>query len=76
MGRKIKGLVDMLHFSLDSPNREEHNKSRGVECFDFVMDSIKIAKDLGERPDIIFTVFDSNINQIETVYNASRNLMI
>lgn len=65
---KIKGLVDMLHFSLDSPNREEHNKSRGVECFDFVMDSIKIAKKLGERPDIIFTVFDSNIHQIETVY--------
>lgn len=65
---KIKGLIDMLHFSLDSPNREEHNKSRGVECFDFVMDSIKIAKKLGERPDIIFTVFDSNIHQIETVY--------
>ena len=65
---KIKGLVDMLHFSLDSPNREEHNKSRGVECYDFVMDSIQIAKELGERPDIIFTVFDSNINQIEAVY--------
>lgn len=66
---KIKGLVDMLHFSLDSPNREEHNQSRGVNCFDFVMDSIKIAKDLGERPDIIFTVFESNIHQLETVYN-------
>ena len=65
---KIKGLVDMLHFSLDSSNREEHNKSRGVNCFDFVMDSIQIAKKLGERPDIIFTVFDSNMDQIEKIY--------
>jgi len=66
---KIKGLVDMLHFSLDSSNREEHNKSRGVECFDFVMDSIRIAKKLGERPDIIFTVFENNLDQIEKIYN-------
>jgi len=66
---KIKGLVDMLHFSLDSSNREEHNKSRGVECFDFVMDSIRIAKKLGERPDILFTVFENNLDQIEKIYN-------
>ena len=65
---KIKGLVDMLHFSLDSSNREEHNKSRGVECFDFVMDSIEIAKKLGERPDIIFTVFDHNLDETENIY--------
>ena len=66
---KLRGLVDMLHFSLDSANREEHNKSRGVNCFDFVMDSIQIAKQLGERPDIIFTVFDHNLDQIEKIYN-------
>ncbi|MSQ80004.1 MAG: radical SAM protein, partial [Flavobacteriaceae bacterium] len=31
---KLKGLIDMLHFSLDSPIEEEHNLSRGVKCFD------------------------------------------
>ena len=65
---KIKGKIDMLHFSLDSYNREEHNKSRGVNCYDFVIDSIQIAKKLGERPDIIFTVFEHNLDQIEKIY--------
>jgi MoaA/NifB/PqqE/SkfB family radical SAM enzyme len=65
---KLKGKIDMLHFSLDSPDREEHDKMRGVKCFDFVMDSIRIAGELGERPDILFTVFDHNIHKIERIY--------
>ncbi len=66
---KLKGKIDMLHFSLDSPDREKHNESRGVACYDFVINSIKLAKDLGERPDIIFTVFEDNIDEIEVVYS-------
>ncbi len=66
---KLAGLVDMLHFSLDSADKETHDKMRGVQCFDKVMESIKIAKELGERPDILFTVFDSNVDEIEAVYN-------
>ncbi|MDJ1480554.1 radical SAM protein [Cytophagaceae bacterium YF14B1] len=65
---KLKGLIDMLHFSLDSPIREEHDASRGVKCFDFVMESIQIAKRLGEKPDILFTVFEYNTHQIESVW--------
>ena len=55
---KLHGLVDMLHFSLDYYNPEKHNLSRGVNCYDHVLDSIKIAISLGERPDILFTVFE------------------
>ncbi|MGZ5244480.1 MAG: radical SAM protein [Bacteroidia bacterium] len=66
---KLKGLVDMLHFSLDSPIAEEHNKSRNVNCFDHLIKSISIAKDLGERPDILFTVHSENIHQIQQVYD-------
>ena len=65
---RLRGLVDMLHFSLDSPEPEEHDLSRGVKCFDKVMESIQVAKSLGERPDILFTVFESNIHQIEKVW--------
>jgi MoaA/NifB/PqqE/SkfB family radical SAM enzyme len=65
---KLRGLVDMLHFSLDSPNRDEHDASRGVPCFDAVMESIGIARSLGERPDILFTVFEHNTHQIEAVW--------
>ena len=65
---RLRGKVDMLHFSLDSVHREEHDTGRGVACFDFVMQSIEIARGLGERPDILFTVFRNNLDQIEQVY--------
>ena len=67
---QLKGLIDMLHFSLDSPDKEEHDKLRGVACFDFVMQSIQIALSLGERPDILFTVFDHNIQLIKRLYES------
>jgi len=65
---KLRGLIDMLHFSLDSPDRDEHDASRGVKCFDKVMESIQIARSFGERPDVLFTVFEKNIDQIERVW--------
>ncbi len=64
----LKGLVDMLHFSLDAGTKLKHDASRGVACFDFVMESIQIAKSLNERPDILFTVFEDNVGEIETIY--------
>lgn len=65
---KLRGLIDMLHFSLDSPNEKEHNSSRGVDCYEHVMKSIETATSLGDQPDILFTVFEHNIDQIEDVY--------
>jgi MoaA/NifB/PqqE/SkfB family radical SAM enzyme len=69
MAERLKGLIDMLHFSLDSPIEAEHNASRGVQLFDKLLESIQVAKSLNERPDILFTVFSHNIHQIEEVYN-------
>mgnify|MGYP001110530516 CR=1 FL=1 len=66
--QKLKGKIDMLHFSLDTADQEKHDAMRGVKCFDFVMKSIEIAQSLGERPDILFTVFDENIEEIREVY--------
>ncbi|RIJ43112.1 radical SAM protein [Pontibacter oryzae] len=65
---RLKGKVDMLHFSLDSADKQEHDTGRGVACYDFVMESIEVAKQLGERPDILFTVFKHNLHQLEEVY--------
>ena len=67
--QKLRGNVDMLHFSLDTADKEKHDAMRGVACFDFVMESIEIAKSLGERPDILFTVFNENVGEIESVYH-------
>ena len=69
LAERLKGKIDMLHFSLDSAHKEEHDKGRGVACYDFVMESVKVAKKLGERPDILFTVFKHNLDQLEQVYN-------
>lgn len=67
---KIKGNVDMLHFSLDYASAEKHDTARGVKCFDSVTSSIKTALQIGEKPDILMTVFDENINEIEAIYNS------
>ncbi len=66
--RELKGLVDMLHFSLDSADEATHNASRGVECYAFFVRSLEVALRLGERPDILFTVTAWNIHEIEAVY--------
>ena len=76
---KIQGKIDMLHFSLDYFDRDRHNAARGVDCYDHVMESIKISKSLGERPDILFTVFEDNVDEIGPVYEnicLPNNLML
>ncbi len=70
---ELKGLIDLLHFSLDASTAAMHDEMRKVACFDFVMESIKAAKQLGERPDILFTVFEGNFEEIEKVY---RNISL
>jgi MoaA/NifB/PqqE/SkfB family radical SAM enzyme len=64
----LAGLIDMLHFSLDSYDKNQHDTMRGVACYDSVLNSIDIALELGERPDILFTVFAHNLDQIAPVY--------
>ncbi|MCC9166702.1 radical SAM protein [Pontibacter harenae] len=68
LAERLKGKIDMLHFSLDSASKEVHDAGRGVACYDFVMESIQVAKRLGERPDILFTVFKHNLQDLEQVY--------
>lgn len=64
----LKGNIDMLHFSLDTFDKDQHDSYRGVTCYDAVMNSLQIALELGERPDLLFTVFESNMDQIGQVY--------
>lgn len=76
---KLKGLIDMLHFSLDAADEETHNASRGVACFGHFMKSLDVAAELGERPDILFTVTAENMEDIEKIYTSisrPRKLML
>lgn len=65
---RLQGLVDMLHFSLDSVDESRHNASRGVECFSHLQKSITLAKELGEHPDILFTVTNGNVAEIPALH--------
>lgn len=75
---EIKGLVDLLHFSLDAPIKEVHDKLRGVKCYDKVMDSIEIANSIGEKPDIIYTITDDTIQYIDKMvrFAQKKQLML
>ncbi|NIK74869.1 MoaA/NifB/PqqE/SkfB family radical SAM enzyme [Thermonema lapsum] len=64
----LRGKIDMLHFSLDGADADTHNAIRGVHCFDHVMRSIEIALELGERPDILFTATNHNIQHIQSIW--------
>ena len=61
----IRGLVDFLHFSLDSVNKATHDRLRGVRCYDSVMTSLETAENLGETPDLLFTVTEENWTETE-----------
>ncbi len=61
---RLAGKINLLHFSLDSPDEEEHNRIRKVNCFNHVMKSIDIAKSLGEYPDILFTVTNETYKKL------------
>ena len=69
---KLVGKVNLLHFSLDSPDEEEHNKIRGVDCFKKVFESLDIAKKIGEYPDILFTVTNESYLQLPRMYEIAR----
>jgi MoaA/NifB/PqqE/SkfB family radical SAM enzyme len=69
---KLAGKIDLLHFSLDSPDEEEHNQIRKVDCYKFVMKSIDIAKSLGEFPDILFTVTNDTYKKLPRMHEIAQ----
>ncbi|NOY79186.1 MAG: radical SAM protein [Calditrichaeota bacterium] len=75
---EIRGLVDILHFSLDSLNPVIHDRLRGVPVFDRVMESISIAKSLGEQPDLLFTITEQNYREFPEMvkFAQTQKLML
>lgn len=67
----LKGNVNLLHFSLDSPDEEEHNNIRKVNCYNRVFESIKLAKSIGEYPDILFTVTNETFKKLPRMHEIA-----
>jgi len=73
---EMKGLVDILQFSIDAADRETHDSVKGVESFDAVVKSIETARRLGERPTLIHTVTDGNMENVPRVIELARSLRV
>lgn len=69
---QLAGKINLLHFSLDSPIREEHDQIRKIKCYDKVFESIAIAKSLGEFPDILFTVTNQTFKRLPGMYELAQ----
>jgi MoaA/NifB/PqqE/SkfB family radical SAM enzyme len=69
---ELKGLINLLHFSLDSLDELENDRFRGKGSFVSVMESIEVAKSLGERPDLLFTANRTNFKAIKGLARFAR----
>jgi MoaA/NifB/PqqE/SkfB family radical SAM enzyme len=74
MARELKGLVDYLHFSLDSALQQQHDNLRGASVFESVMHSIDLARSLDEKPDLLYTVTCENFDQFSILSELCRKI--
>ncbi|MBX9877736.1 MAG: radical SAM protein [Candidatus Obscuribacterales bacterium] len=72
--KELTGLVDDLKFSLSTTVQESYKKERGVDGYEKVVESIKLAKKLGEKPSIIATATPESIWGIESVVKLAQEL--
>lgn len=78
MAAELKGKIDLLHFSIDSLDQHEHDALRGCANHHHVMESIEYAKQLGERPDLLFTATPWNYRALKSLskFAANHKLML
>ncbi len=76
VAEEIKNSVSQLSFSLDTLDPDEYKKIRGIDNFENVIKSIKIAKDLKQNIVIICTVTDNNINNVPEIVEFCKNKKI
>jgi len=74
--KEIQGLVDQLYISLDYPFAEEHDRSRGIECFHQVIQAIKLAKDLGQKVIINYTMTRDSIRFLPEMVDLAEKLKV
>jgi len=75
-GRLLGGLVDRLFISLDYPIAAEHDRSRGVECYQDVLSAIRYAVEIGERPIINFTMTRDSVRYLPEMVELAGKLQV
>jgi MoaA/NifB/PqqE/SkfB family radical SAM enzyme len=74
MASELRGLVDDLKFSLSTTDATEYHKERGIDGYDKVIESIILAKSIGEHPSIVATATPQSIGQMERVVRLAQEL--
>jgi MoaA/NifB/PqqE/SkfB family radical SAM enzyme len=72
--KEMQGLIDFLNFSLDGPDADTHDQSRGVKIFDTLVESVHLAHELGEFPVLNHTVTAQNYQDIHEVAELGQRL--
>lgn len=72
--KELTGLIDKTFFSLDYPLKEDHNRSRGIDCFTNVISSIQLAKDNGEHPAIYFVITRDSVRFLPEMLELAQKL--
>jgi MoaA/NifB/PqqE/SkfB family radical SAM enzyme len=70
--QELHGLFDILNFSLCSPEAEPHNTIRRDNSYEAVMQSIDIARELGEPYQIIFVLTNENSHFLPAMIELAR----
>jgi MoaA/NifB/PqqE/SkfB family radical SAM enzyme len=70
--QELQGLVDILNFSLCSPGPEPHNTLRRDNSYDYVIQSLDIARRLGEPYQIIFVLTNDNADLLPGMIELCR----
>jgi MoaA/NifB/PqqE/SkfB family radical SAM enzyme len=74
--KELAGLVDSMSFSLDSADRDRHNASRGLKCYDKVMESLELARRMKQFVNINFSVGNDNLDEIPGMLRLARDLKV
>jgi len=69
---ELMGLSSRIYFSFDTTSKEEYKKIRGIDGFDKLIESIKIAKDLKQDICLLYTVTNGNIKNISDIANFAK----
>lgn len=72
--RELAGLVDILQFSLQGADAATHDAVTVTPSFRRIIESIRTARELGERPTVIHTVTDTNLPGVPAVIALARDL--
>jgi MoaA/NifB/PqqE/SkfB family radical SAM enzyme len=70
--QELRGLVDILNFSLCSPGPEPHNTLRRDNSYDYVMRSLDIARELNEPYQVIFVLTNDNADLLSGMIELCR----